>query len=72
MLQRPCPERTKLLTEYQRAAEIYASTIANLTRLLGTAPRQEYLKPSEAAKSQRHHVNGIRKRLNDHVHAHGC
>jgi hypothetical protein len=72
MLERPCPEKTNLLTEYQKAAEIYAFTVANLTRLVGTAPRQEYVKASEAAESQRHHVNGIRQRLNAHVDAHGC
>ena len=72
MSETACSEKTHLLVEYQKATEIYAQAVAELSRQIGIVPKDEYRRLSWFAEQKRHDSVDARDRLERHVAQHGC
>ena len=67
-----CPTKTHLLSEWQKATEIYSKAVTHLSRKIGIVPRAEYEKLTHAAETARKHSLDAKAALEAHTKAHGC
>ena len=67
-----CPTKTRLLAEWQKAAETYANAVAELSRNIGVIPKSEYEHLSQVAENARHSSLKAKASLEAHMKAHGC
>jgi hypothetical protein len=68
----PCVEKTNLLSEYQKATEIYSLAVSELSQKLGIVRQDEYQQLSDFAENCRYRSGDARTRLERHIAEHGC
>ena len=70
----PCNEKTTLLTEYQRASELYSAAVSELSKQMGGRRLlpSEYEKLHRATEMTRHASSEVLKRLDRHLSQHSC
>jgi len=67
-----CDMKTRLLTEYQAATEVYSKTVSELSRMIGKTTRIEYEKLHQSVESARLVAGKARQNLDAHANQHGC
>ena len=67
-----CEEKTRLLLEYQSAAEAYAKAVAELVAKMGVTSKVAYEELNRAAEQARYASMDARDRLERHTAEHGC
>jgi Zn finger protein HypA/HybF involved in hydrogenase expression len=67
-----CVTKTVLTAAWQSAADVYAQTVAELSRRIGTLSKAEYDRLSRAAENARKHSQEAQATLEVHIAEHGC
>jgi hypothetical protein len=67
-----CPEKSRLVHEYDVATASFAEAVKELHRRMGTSAREDYARPDRAANEARVKSEQARLALEQHVAAHAC
>jgi hypothetical protein len=68
----PCPQKRKLLHDYELAARSLAASIAEITRRLDALDKSKYEHLFRTSQVCYEVVEGTRQRLERHIADHGC
>ena len=67
-----CPEKTRLLNEYEQAVATFAAEVTKLRAVMGTLSRDEYNAAHDRTEDLRMVARATHEELMRHVTAHGC
>jgi hypothetical protein len=67
-----CPQKSKLLSDYELAASSHATSTAEITRNLEALDKLAYAQLFRVAQVCFEVVEGTRERLERHIAEHGC
>jgi hypothetical protein len=67
-----CPTKRILFSVWQNAADLYSKAVGELSRQIGTLPKQDYEKLKQKAERARQHSLDAQADLEAHIREHGC
>jgi hypothetical protein len=67
-----CPTKLALLAAWQKAADVYAKAVAELSRRIGILPKGDYEKLKQVAERARQRSLEAQASLEAHIGEHGC
>ena len=69
---KPCPEKLRLMEEYQAATAEFSRTLKVLNQKIGVLSGQEYEKIRKFTEQARKRSEAARQALDRHIREHGC
>jgi len=67
-----CEEKTRLVSEYNRATTIFSDAVEQLHKRIGTSSKDEYESLTRATEDARMQAEEARLMMERHVKDHGC
>jgi hypothetical protein len=67
-----CPEKARLIAEYQKTTQEYSEAVAQLQRIMGVSLKTDYEAQYRMTEALRHDSIKAREELEQHIAIHGC
>jgi hypothetical protein len=67
-----CPEKSRLVTAYEKATRAHADKLAALQKVMGTISKSDYDDRYRAAEVLQQQAMAAHELLEQHVRTHGC